>query len=283
MFGRGMRLFKLFGFEVRIDWSWLFLALLLSWSLAMGVFPFYYRGFAISTYWLMGIIGALGLFGSIILHELRHSLIARRFGIPMRGITLFIFGGVAEMSASPPSAKSEFFMAIGGPIVSVLLGIAFLALSAIGAGWPVPLVGVLAYLGWINLILVAFNLIPAFPLDGGRVLRSALWGWKRNLRWATRVATAIGSGFAFLLIGLGIFRFIFGDFIGGIWYVFLGWFLHQASQASYRNVLVRETLVGEPAIVNDAHVQQHDSRTQEQRQWTSPVIVLLHSVYPHLR
>ncbi|HOB32284.1 MAG TPA: site-2 protease family protein, partial [Verrucomicrobiota bacterium] len=119
MFGRGLRLFTLIGFEVRIDWSWLFLALLLTWSLGMGVFPAFYPGLAMNTYWLMGIVGALGLFGSIILHELGHSLAARRFGIPMRGITLFIFGGVAEMGSPPPSAKSEFFMAIAGPIVSL--------------------------------------------------------------------------------------------------------------------------------------------------------------------
>jgi len=251
-------LFTLIGFEVRIDWSWLFLALLLTWSLGMGVFPAFYPGLAMNTYWLMGIVGALGLFGSIILHELGHSLAARRFGIPMRGITLFIFGGVAEMGSPPPSAKSEFFMAIAGPIVSLLLGLAFWAVHSfsVAVGWPIAVRGVLAYLGWINLVLLVFNMIPAFPLDGGRVLRSALWAWKKNLRWATRVASAIGSGFGFFLIALGVFRFILGDFIGGIWYVFLGWFLSQAARASYARVVVREALSGEPIarFMNDSPV-----------------------------
>lgn len=258
MFGKGVRLFSLCGFEVRIDWSWLFIALLLSWSLARGVFPAFYPELSNTIYWLMGIIGALGLFGSIVLHELGHSLIARRFGIPMKGITLFIFGGVAEMGAAPPNAKSEFWMAIAGPIVSLLLGVVFLLLYRLGIAvdWPVPLIGVLGYLGWINLILLVFNLIPAFPLDGGRVLRSALWASKKNLRWATRIASMIGSTFAFILIGWGIVRFLFGDFIGGIWYVFLGWFLHQAAQASYTQVLMRETLAGEPVrrFMNEAPI-----------------------------
>ena len=248
MFGKGIRLFTLFGFEVRMDWSWLFLAALLVWNLAFGVFPAYYRGLSSTAYWLMGIAGALGLFGSIVLHELGHSVIARRFGIPMNRITLFIFGGVAEMGGPPPNAKSEFFMAIAGPIMSVFLGLASFALYALGisAGWPGPIVAVLGYLGWINLILVVFNMIPAFPLDGGRVLRSALWGWKKSLSWATRIAAAIGSGFAFALIGLGIFRFIFGDFIGGLWYALIGLFLRSAAQMSYTQVLVRQALAGEP-------------------------------------
>ena len=248
MFGRGISLFRLFGFEVRLDWSWLILAVLLTWSLATGVFPSYYRGLSTATYWWMGVTGALGLFLSIVLHELGHSLAARRFGIPMRGITLFIFGGVAEMGGPPPSAKSEFFMAIAGPIVSVLLVGLFFGIHWLGevAGWPTALTGVFAYLTWINLLVVAFNLVPAFPLDGGRVLRSVLWGWKRNLSWATRIAAAVGSGFAFLLIFWGIFSFATGNFIGGLWWVLIGLFLRSAAQVSYQQVLVRQVLSGEP-------------------------------------
>src|SRR5690606_34060662 len=143
-----------------------------------------------------------GLFASILLHELGHALTAERFGVPMRGITLFIFGGVAEMTQEPPSAKAEFFVAIAGPIVSVVLAV--LLFMAVLIPMPMPVAGVLGWLGTINFILVLFNMIPAFPLDGGRVLRSALWQWKNNLRWATRVTASIGSGFGIMLMLLGV-------------------------------------------------------------------------------
>ena len=141
------------------------------------LFPYYFKGFTSSVYWWMGAAGALGLFVSIVFHEFCHSIVAKRFGIPMNGITLFIFGGVAEMNDEPPSAKSEFLMAIAGPISSVILaGVFFLFYKAGKAiSWPDPVNGVLAYLAWLNLILAGFNMIPAFPLDGGRVLRSILW------------------------------------------------------------------------------------------------------------
>jgi CBS domain-containing protein len=129
--------------------------------------------------------------------------------------------------------------------------------------WPLPLIGILAYLSWINIALLAFNLVPAFPLDGGRVLRSLLWAWKRDLRWATRIASAIGSGFAFLMIGWGIFRFLIGDFVGGIWSFLIGLFIRNASQMSYRQILLRETLSGEPVgrlmTPNPVTIQPADS------------------------
>ncbi len=154
----------------------------------------------------MGAAGALGLFLSIVFHEFWHSVIARHFGLPMKGITLFIFGGVAEMDDEPPNAKTEFLMAIAGPLSSLVLGGIFLAIYAggVAAGWPKPVWGVLRYLGGLNLVLAVFNLIPAFPLDGGRVFRSILWAAKGDLRWSTRMAAAFGSGFGMLLILLGL-------------------------------------------------------------------------------
>ncbi len=247
MFGKQIKLFNLFGFRVSIDLSWIIVALLVTWSLAEEMFPRYIEGLPSQTYWWMGALGAAGLFASIIVHELFHSLVARRFGLRMRGITLFLFGGVAEMESEPPSAKSEFFMSIAGPITSVVLGLIFFGIYLVGSagGWPKPAIGILFYVGAINIILAGFNLVPAFPLDGGRVLRSALWYWKGSLRWATRVASQIGSIFGIVLIVLGVIYFIRGAFLGGIWWALIGLFIRKASQMSYQRVLIRRALEGE--------------------------------------
>ncbi|MFW6254601.1 MAG: M50 family metallopeptidase [Chitinivibrionales bacterium] len=247
MFGKRITLFKLMGFKVRVDLSWLIIVALVVWSLASGVFPYYYEDLPASSYWIMGVIGAIGLFLSIIAHEFTHSLVARRFGMPMEGITLFIFGGVAEMEEEPPSAKAEFFMAFAGPLSSILIGFLFWGLTIISRanGGPVIATGVFNYLKLINWILAGFNLLPAFPLDGGRVLRSILWQWKHNLSQATKMASSLGSGFGLLLIVGGIFFLFSGAFIGGIWWILIGLFLRQASQMSYRRILMRKALEGE--------------------------------------
>ncbi len=247
MFGKKIHLFTIFGFDVNIDFTWLFLAVLVTWSLARGLFPVWFGNYSTATYWWMGVAGALGLFLSIVFHEFWHSMIARRFGLPMKGITLFIFGGVAEMEEEPANAKTELLMAIAGPLSSVVLGLIFLLIFRAGGaiGWPEPINGVLVYLGWLNLVLAVFNMLPAFPLDGGRVLRSILWFAKGNIRWATRVASAIGSGFGMFLIVLGLLSFISGGFITGIWYFLIGMFIRGAALTSYRQVLVRNALSGE--------------------------------------
>jgi len=247
MLGRGITLFKLFGFEVKIDFSWLILGLLITWSLAQGLFPHYYKNLPSSTYWLMGIAGALGLLLSIVFHELWHSLVARMFGLSMKGITLFIFGGVAEMEEHPPSPKAEFFMAVAGPLSSIVLGGVFFGLWLLGKSWnfPVTVSGVVSYLAFLNLILAIFNLLPAFPLDGGRVLRSVLWGWKDNLRWATQIASKIGSWFGVALIVVGVIEVVFGNLIGGIWMFLIGMFIRSASQTAYQQLVVRRALEGE--------------------------------------
>ena len=248
MFGKRIDLFKMFGFQVRIDFSWIIIAVLIAWSLSTGLFPFQYEGLATSTYWMMGIVGALGLFLSIILHEFSHSLVARKHGMPMKGITLFIFGGMAEMSDEPPSPKAEFTMAAAGPISSLLIaGFFYLIYTAgVGLGISDPVNGVIQYLALINLILAVFNTVPAFPLDGGRVLRSILWRIKGNLRWATRVSSTIGSGFGVALILLGIFNVLFvGNFVGGMWWFLIGMFLYNAARMSYQQLLTRKALEGE--------------------------------------
>jgi len=178
MFGKRIKLFTLLGFEVRIDLSWIIIALLITWSLSKGLFPAYYKNLSTQTYWWMGIISALGLFLSIIAHEFSHSLVARKYGIPMKGITLFIFGGVAEMDEEPPSPKVEFMMAIAGPLSSFIIALIFYGIHAVGkqGGLAEPINGVVGYLGWINAILAAFNLLPPLEASGTSGMKAALNG-----------------------------------------------------------------------------------------------------------
>lgn len=253
MFGRSIHLFTISGFRISVDWSWFIVLVLVVWSLGspdpqVGVFSRLYPGMSAMTYWIMGAVGALGLFTSIVLHELGHALAARRVGVEMRGITLFIFGGVAEMTAEPPNARAEFIVAVAGPIVSVLIAAGSYGMTQLSgaAGWPRHVMALFEYLAFINFLLVAFNMIPAFPLDGGRVLRSILWHFKKNLRWATRITASIGAGFGYVLIGLGVLNFLNMAWIAGLWYVMLGMFLRHAANMSYEHVLVRRLLEGEP-------------------------------------
>lgn len=253
MFRSSIEIFRLFGFPIRLDPTWVFVAALITWTLATGAFPLFSPGLSTGTYWWMGVVGALGLFASVVLHEVAHAVTARRYGIPIRGITLFFFGGVAEMGGEPPTARSEFFIAIAGPIAS--LGIAGTggALYLLGgledpaSSWLGPLLGVIGYLALMNAVLAVFNLIPAFPLDGGRVLRSLLWGTLGDLRRSTRIASGIGSGFGILLVGLGVARGVwFDDVLGGIWWCLLGLFVRNAARESWQQLRLRQSLEGQP-------------------------------------
>ncbi len=248
MFGKRFVLFEILGFKVQIDASWLFLAVLVTWSLAKGVFPVWYEGLSTATYWWMAVAGVIGLVFSLVFHELSHSLVARRFGLPIKGITLFIFGGVAEMEEEPASAKVEFLMAMAGPIASGVLAVGFYLIAIVGQaqGLPTPVLGILDYLAFVNGLLAAFNLLPAFPLDGGRMLRAALWHFKGNLREATRIASRSGEVFAMILMGLGAVNVVFGNFIGGMWWFLIGLFLHGAARASYMQLLNKRAFEGEP-------------------------------------
>ncbi len=247
MFGRPITLFKLWGFEIKIDLSWIILAALVTWSLAKGLFPEYYKNLSASSYWWMGAAGALGLFLSIIFHEISHSLVARKSGMNIKGITLFIFGGVSEMEDDPPDSRTEFLMAAAGPLASILIGIVMFLLHYWGqiAGWPIEANGVFSYLAWINMLLAAFNLMPAFPLDGGRVLRSILWKWKKDLRWATNVSAQVGSGFGIIMIIFGVLFIFRGNFIGGMWWLLIGLFLRSAAQMSFQQLVAKEIFLTE--------------------------------------
>ncbi len=255
MFGTRWRLFRLRGIPISVDASWLIILALLTLSLASGFPALLHRYFPGAThelapgeYWAMGLITALAFFACILLHELGHAVVAQARGMPIRGITLFLFGGVAELGGEPPSAATEFLMAVAGPIVSVVLALVFWLLAVAGyrSGWPHPVVIILGYLGAINALVLVFNLIPAFPLDGGRVLRSILWSATGNLRRATYWASLAGRAFAWLLIALGLTQFFAGNWLGGIWTGMIGLFLNNAAQSSYQQVLVRQVLAGEP-------------------------------------
>ena len=245
---KGYRLFRIFGFEVKLNLTWLLLALLITWSLGAGLFPTDYPGLAPRTYWWMGVAGAIGILFSIVFHELSHSVVGRRFGVPVRGITLFIFGGVAELKEEPVSPKVEFLMAVAGPLASLLLAFVFSRVEVLATArdWPTPLVGVAHYLALVNLVLAVFNLLPGFPLDGGRMLRAALWYWKGDLRHATYVASRVGAGFGIGFMVLGGLAFIQGNVIPGMWWLLIGAFLRSAANTSYRQMLVTAILGDKP-------------------------------------
>ena len=242
MLSNRIDLFTILGFRVSVDLSWTVLAVLVTWSLATGYFPEVVEGIRPKAAWWLGVIGALGLFASIILHELAHSVVARRFDIPIRGITLFIFGGVAEMEREPPSAKSEFYMAIVGPIMShVLAALFYLFAGAVPGELGKAL---FVYLAVINFILATFNLVPAFPLDGGRVFRAAMWWKAGDFARATRIGAALGRTFGMVLIALGVFSLISGNAIGGMWQALLGFFIITASRSSEMQMVMKTGLEG---------------------------------------
>ena len=248
MFSRHLTLFDILGYKVRLHMSWIFLAALATWSLARGYFPEYYLGLSDSTYWWMGAIAMIGLFGSLVFHEFAHSLVSRHYGIPISSITLFIFGGVAQLDKEPPSPKAEFLAAIAGPLSSFALSAGLYLAFQVGyqIQFPLPALGVLGCLAVANSLLGGFNLIPAFPLDGGRALRAGLWHWKRDFRRAAQWASRAGSIFGLLLALSGMAYLITGNFIVGMWWFIVGLFLRGAAASSYYQVVARTMLGGEP-------------------------------------
>jgi Zn-dependent protease len=221
---------------------------LIAWTLAGSVFPGVTPGLTPARYWVMAGFATAGLLMSIIFHETAHSLVARHYGLPIRGITLFIFGGVAEMTAEPNRPRDELLMAAAGPAASLLLAATCYALLLGVAAWdgPVTVAGVLWYLALINFILALFNLIPALPLDGGRIFRAVLWSWRGDLVWATRIAAGAGNLFGAFLIVLGLIGVLQGDFVGGMWRFLIGMFLRGAASSSYSETLARKLLAELP-------------------------------------
>lgn len=238
-----IQLGRIGGIRIGINWSWLVVFALITWTLASGVFPSQNRGLSDGTYIAMAVVAACLFFTSLLLHELGHAVEARREGMEIEGITLWLFGGVAKFKAIFPSAGAEFRIAIAGPLVSLALGALFVVVAAF-ASLPEAVDGVAAWLGYINLALLVFNLLPALPLDGGRVLRSALWFFTRDFAKATRIASDISRVFGYLLIATGLFLFIFQGSFSGAWLAFVGWFLLQASAGELRYVATQQALGG---------------------------------------
>jgi Zn-dependent protease/CBS domain-containing protein len=238
-----LRLGRIAGIEIGVNWSWLAAFALITWSLAAGVFPNEDPGLSDGTYVGMAIAAALLFFASLLAHELGHAFTARREGMELDGITLWLFGGVARFKGMFPSAAAELRIALAGPAVSLAIGVACVLL-ALGLGLPTAVDGVLAWLGYVNLILLVFNLLPALPLDGGRVLRALLWRARSDFGWATNVAASIGLGFGYLFIAGGVFLFVVHGAFGGAWLAFVGWFLLQAATAEQRHIAVRQALRG---------------------------------------
>lgn len=239
----GVALGRIMGIPISLDYSWFLVFALLTWILGSSYYPSEFKNWPPLLYWVTGAATAILLFASVLLHELGHSYIALRFGMTVRSITLFIFGGVAQIGAEPPSAKAEFLIALAGPAVSLGLAAGFWVVQHMLAGIE-PLWGMAKYLAYINLALALFNLIPGFPLDGGRVFRALIWAGTKNLRQATLIAANAGRFFGFLFILAGIWRIFSGDIGGGIWVAFIGWFLDNAASAQVHQVVFQGLLAG---------------------------------------
>lgn len=248
MFSNSFLLFRLFGIEIRINPGWAVIATLVAWSLAQGTFPHLYAGLDTRSYWAMALAAVVGLGVSIVIHELAHSLVAARFGTPVSSITLFMFGGVAALEQEPKSPIAELLMALAGPAMSLILaGLFFSASIAVGGVDQLPvLAGVLHYLALLNLVLAIFNLVPAFPMDGGRALRATIWAATGDIRIATLRASKVGKyiGTGFMLAGL--LAVLTGNLLAGIWWVLIGGFIRAAAIGAFMNTRIETVLDGLP-------------------------------------
>lgn len=234
MFRNAVRIFTIDGFDIQIDPSWIIIAAFVTWSLSSGYFPEALPDASSMIYLAMAVLGMIGMFASLVTHELAHSIVARRFGIPIKSITLFVFGGLAEMDSEPASARSEFWIALAGPAMSIGLGIGFWGLaqlSQILGGFG--LFELLSFLALVNFVLALFNLVPAFPMDGGRILRAYLWNQSGDILSATKMAALSGSFFGYALMLMGLVSLFQGALISGLWPIMIGAFVLMAARASY--------------------------------------------------
>jgi len=239
--GGAVTIFRVLGIPVRVHPSWLVILGLLTWSLSVGYFPYVLPGLPAGALWLKGLAAALLLFVSVFLHELAHSVAARRYGIPVSSITLHIFGGVSQLEREPERPGAEFVIAVVGPLTSFAIAAALALVRALAGPGPGTL-ALVDYLILVNAVVGVFNLVPGFPLDGGRLLRAVLWKLKGNLQSATRLASRVGGLVALGLIGLGVLRVFAGEFLGGLWLVLIGLFLRQAAEGSYQQLVMRNVL-----------------------------------------
>jgi Zn-dependent protease len=244
----GIPIGRLFGISIRLHFSWFFIFALVTWALAASYFPSTQPTWSLAMKIGAGLLTSLLFFGSVLAHELMHSLVAQREGIQIQAITLFFLGGVSQMAGEPEKPNDEFRMAIAGPLSSLALGGVFFGLYFTLRNTPgstAQFISAVSYwLGFINILLGVFNLIPGFPLDGGRVLRSLIWWRSRNLQSATKIASNIGRGVGFVFILGGIWLIFSGNWFNGIWFALIGWFLESAAVGSYRQLLLQDMLKG---------------------------------------
>ena len=233
------------GIDIRVHYTWLFAVLLIAWSLAQGNFRTTNEGLGTATDWILGIIAAVLLFVSVLIHELGHSLVAIRRGLRVDNITLFIFGGISSIAGEAHSAIDEFLISVVGPLTSLVLAGVFWLLNQALAGVPAA-AAVTNYLAFANLLLGLFNIVPAFPLDGGRVFRSIVWAVTNDMARATRIASYVGQAFAFVLIGYGVISILTGNFFGGLWTAFIGWFLNNGAEGTRQQMTITNALGGVP-------------------------------------
>jgi Zn-dependent protease/CBS domain-containing protein len=243
---KSIALGRIFGIPVGVDYSWFLVLVLFTWTFATGYYPAEFKNWSAVEYWAVGAVTAVMLFASVLLHELGHSWVALRYKIPVRSITLYIFGGISQISAEPTSALSEFWITIAGPMVSFALAGIFALLTIIVSGFA-PLLALVKYLAYINLILGVFNLIPGFPLDGGGVLMAIVWGTTHNRHRALLIASTVGTFFAYLFIVYGVFQIFGGNLINGLWIAFIGWFLLTASRGQVQQERIKGLLSGHKA------------------------------------
>jgi Zn-dependent protease/CBS domain-containing protein len=234
---------RVFGIPVDLDYSWFLIFGLFTWMLAVGYYPERFPQWSHGENWVMGAISSLLLFVCVLLHELGHSLMAQRYKVSVGRITLFIFGGVSEITAEPPSASAEFWISIVGPLVSLAVAFLFGQMQMLTVRGS-ALYAMAGYLWWLNLALAIFNLLPGFPLDGGRVLRAVVWGATDNFRRATTIAASTGRFFGYAMIFFGLWSVLRGDIVGGLWIAFIGWFLESAAAAQIQQTMVKGLLVG---------------------------------------
>jgi Zn-dependent protease len=234
---------KILGVPFGIDYSWFLIFALLTWTLAHGYFPNEFKNWPAIEYWVIGALTALCFFGSVLLHELAHSLVAIRFRIPVRKITLFIFGGISELAEEPATPAAQFWISIAGPLTNLALAGVFALITLLVRGFA-PLLAVFKYLQFINLFLGLFNLVPGFPLDGGNALMALVWGGSGRKRWGILAAAWIGNFLAYLLIIVGVIQMFSGDTMNGLWTAFIGWFVMNASTTAVRKERLQELLAG---------------------------------------
>jgi len=244
MMNNSIRLGRLAGIEIKLDYSWFVLFLIVTWSLAVHYFPDIQPGWSAATYWLIGIVTSLLFFASVLTHEMAHSIVSRLQGVPVRDITLFIFGGAARISQEPRRPRDEFLMAVVGPVMSLALALGFGLLWWLSRAADTPFHVLTGWLSGTNFALAVFNMIPGFPLDGGRVFRAIVWSVTGNLRRATRIACTVGRVVAFAFIVFGIWQILTGNWANGIWIAFIGWFLDNAASQSYRQLELEQALAG---------------------------------------